>query len=86
MGLEVGDLIGQRSQAGISARLVIALTANPDVVIVYDYASVISDVPKFRRVFTWGHSLTMLSTAISRQEAQLHKKEFDVVERSQAQW
>jgi len=82
-----GDLIKQRYPViNGSARLVIALTANPDVIVVFDYVSVTSDQPKFRRVFTWSHERVQAATAIARSEAELLAKELNVFEAARAQW
>lgn len=60
----VGDLVIQRHQRGAMPRLVISLTDNPDVVVVFD-----SGDQKYRRIFVQAHDLVTKATDSTREQA-----------------
>jgi hypothetical protein len=63
----VGDVVVQRHQRYAGQRLVVRLTDDPDIVVVFD-----SSDQKFRRVHAWAHDLVSAATDASRAEAVDH--------------
>ena len=60
---KVGDAIQQKHQRGAPVRLVVALTDDPDVVVVHDPET------GYRKILAWGHELVARGTKDSIEEA-----------------
>lgn len=63
----VGDIVKQTYQVRGAHRLVVALTDDPRVIAVWD-----PDDRRYRKVFTWGHSLVQYGDLNSVTEAIEH--------------
>jgi hypothetical protein len=67
MAFVSGDLIINKHTVGARPRLVLSLTDNPDVIVVWD-----SDTQRYKRVHAWAYDLLSPATDATRQEAVDH--------------